>query len=458
MPATPIVYLGPSLPRCDAQAALPGCELRAPIRRGDLYRDREAGGSLFVIIDGVLHQEPAVPPREILDVLGDGAMIVGASSMGALRAAECWPAGMLGVGAIYRLYRRGSLASDDEVVVVYAPDDSYRPLSVPLINVRSALARALRQKRLHLCEAARVVASAQRMHFSQRSWPLILSSAGLRDPDGELQTLLSSHDLKREDALRCLRRVARWLESAPGLAQRPRLRSAGFIPSEVHRERDYDALAGLDREETKRDLARWQLISGRYTRHLLPVAAAEVGAGLAARLQTRYALAPLLTELARSRDVDAGPIGDSEQQAHLRVTTLRFVLVELWKALGADQRIFAEALWAELAVSGELDAEIFRWRAIREAAQEARHRGLSVQTRDRFLAESEIAHSHGLRSWRELHRAASLAPCPWADFVHYRDELALAKRLREALFNQQPFEGERGQSDSLQRTVSMPDT
>src|SRR6202171_1396192 len=107
MQIAPIVYLGPSLPSSDAEVALPGCDLRAPIRRGDLYRDRLGGGSVFVIIDGVFHQEPAVPLREILDVLKDGAMIVGASSMGALRAAECWPAGMRGWGPISRLHTRG---------------------------------------------------------------------------------------------------------------------------------------------------------------------------------------------------------------------------------------------------------------------------------------------------------------------------------------------------------------
>jgi len=91
-----------------------------------------------VIIDGVFHQEPAVPPREILDVLEDGAVIVGASSMGALRAAECWPAGMRGVGTIYRLYRRGALKSDDEVIgvlyVMSAIPDKFKDEDVELLS------------------------------------------------------------------------------------------------------------------------------------------------------------------------------------------------------------------------------------------------------------------------------------------------------------------------------------
>ena len=436
MQIAPIVYLGPSLPRSDAEAALPGCDLRAPIRRGDLYRDRLGGGSVFVIIDGVFHQEPAVPPREILDVLEDGALIVGASSMGALRAAECWPAGMRGVGTIYRLYRRGALGSDDEVILIYSSDGSgYQSRSVPLINVRYALSRAFRKGRIDLPAAERVVASAQRLYFSERCWPVILSNAGVLDPDGELQTLVSSLDLKREDAARCLRTVARWLADAPVLAELPRRRSTAFIPSEVRRQRDYDALAGLDREEVKRDLSRWQVISGRYSRHLLRIAAVDPEVGLAARLKKKCALAPLLADLVDRRHSENGSIGEAESQANVRTAALVLVLIELWKALGADQQGFAEALWAELTASGELDAEIFRWRAIRDAARVARGRGLSMQVRDQFLAESEIAHAHGFHSWQDLQQASTLAPYPWLDFVAYRDELALAKRLRQELFN-----------------------
>ena len=440
MQIAPIVYLGPSLPGADAEAALPGCDLRAPIRRGDLYRDRLGGGSVFVIIDGVFHQEPAVPPREILDVIEDGAVIVGASSMGALRAAECWPAGMRGVGTIYRLYRRGALHSDDEVILVYSSDGSgYQSRSVPLINVRYALSRALRKGRLDLPAAERVVASAQRLHFSERCWPVILSNAGVLDPDGELQTLVSLLDLKRQDAVRCLRTVARWLADTPALAERPRRLGTAFIPSEVRRQREYNALAGLDREEVKRDLSRWQLISGRYSRQLLRIAAVDPEVGLAARLKKKYALAPLLADLAHRRHNEIGTIGDAESQANVRTATLELVLVELWKALGADQQGFAEALWAELTASGELDAEIFRWRAVRDAAGVARSRGLSTRARDQSLAESEIAHAHGFQSWQDLQQASTFAPFPWSDFVAYRDELALAKRLRQELFNPRPL-------------------
>ena len=208
-----------------------------------------------------------------------------------------------------------------------------------------------------------------------------------------------------------------------------------FIPSEVRRQRDYDALAGLDREEVKRDLSRWQLISGRYSRHLLRIAAVDPEVGLAERLKKKCALAPLLAELAHRRHSESGSNGNAESRANVRTAALALVLLESWKALAVDQQAFAEALWAELSASGELDAEVFRWRAVHDAARVARGRGLSTLARDQFLAESEIAHAHGFHSWQDLQQASTLAPYPWSDFVAYRDELALAKRLRQELFN-----------------------
>jgi hypothetical protein len=195
----------------------------------------------------------------------------------------------------------------------------------------------------------------------------------------------------------------------------------------------------LDREEVKRDLSRWQMISGRYSRHLLRIAAVDPEVGLAARLKKKCALAPLLADLVDRRHSENGSIGEAESQANVRTAALVLVLIELWKALGADQQGFAEALWAELTASGELDAEIFRWRAVRDAVRVARGHGLSMRARDQFLAESEIAHAHGFQSWQDLQQASTLAPFPWSDFVAYRDELALAKRLRQELFNPWPF-------------------
>jgi hypothetical protein len=113
------VYVGPTLDPAAARTILPDAQLMPPIGRGELYRDRLLGFSVFLILDGVFLERLAVSPREIVDVLQDGATVVGASSMGAIRAAECRPAGMHGVGTIYHLYRRGHLTTEDDVAVAF---------------------------------------------------------------------------------------------------------------------------------------------------------------------------------------------------------------------------------------------------------------------------------------------------------------------------------------------------
>ena len=209
------------------QQLLPGCVHLGPIRRGELYRDRVLGYSAFVIIDRVFFQDRAVSPREVLDVLGDGAWVAGAASMGALRAAECWPAGMVGVGSIFRLFRRGSLKSDDEVAVAFDPGNTEGAATVALVNVRHALHRALRARRLTPEAAGRIFAAAQATHYGDRTWPHILRRAGC---DPRSIELVEGHDLKRLDAQRVLRRVACLQRQAPEAFFRPR--SAGRLSAQ----------------------------------------------------------------------------------------------------------------------------------------------------------------------------------------------------------------------------------
>ena len=421
MAPPPIVYTGPSVSHREAAEALPGADLRGPIRRWDLYRGREKGGSVFVILDGVFFQQDAVSPREILDVIADGGLVVGASSMGAMRAAECWPAGMIGVGTIYRLFRRGALTSDDEVAVIFSAEDE-RALSVPLVNVRHAASRAVRQGWLERDLAHRLVRAAEETFYTERDWPALLARAGL---PGSLEARLAACDLKRTDGLRALRKVARWLAADPKLADRPRRGEAPFEPQDRVRERGHDALGGADPEEVRRGLARWLLLSGRGARHLLAVAAAHPELKLAERLQGKAVLGSLVEELRREPRHD-GIAG---------AAALHMVLFDLWVDLATEASGFAEWVWTELALAGDLDAEILRFRAFREGVEMARRLGLTARGRDRYLAEMEIANAHGFPAWRDLRDAVRRTRCPWPLLVEVRDELALAKRLRDRLFN-----------------------
>lgn len=135
-----IVFLGPSLDHCSAEKIL-SAEYRPPAKRGDLLRAAEDGAAIIGLIDGVFHQESAVAHREILTAMKKGARVIGASSMGALRAAEMDTLGMTGIGEVYRMYKSGELESDDEVALVFDPESGYS-LSEPLVNIRFTLRKA----------------------------------------------------------------------------------------------------------------------------------------------------------------------------------------------------------------------------------------------------------------------------------------------------------------------------
>ncbi len=135
-----VVFLGPSLDRRAALAVLPA-DYRPPAARGDITRAVSDGAEVIGLIDGVFFQESSVGHREILAALSAGVRVVGASSMGALRAAELHTLGMEGVGEVFRMYRDGVLVSDDEVALAFNPE-SLIALSEPLVNIRATLRRA----------------------------------------------------------------------------------------------------------------------------------------------------------------------------------------------------------------------------------------------------------------------------------------------------------------------------
>ena len=206
-----IVFLGPSLEREAAEAILPA-DYRPPAKRGDLLRAAEEGATIIGLIDGVFHQESAVAHREILAAVKKGVTVVGASSMGALRAAEMDTLGMVGVGEIYRMYKNGELVSDDEVALVFDPDTGFS-LSEPLINIRFTLREAEKQEIITAQDAATLLAAAQSVFYPQRTYGRIVSAAGAAiDPETQerFRTFVKLHavDRKREDAILALRYIA----------------------------------------------------------------------------------------------------------------------------------------------------------------------------------------------------------------------------------------------------------
>jgi hypothetical protein len=160
-----VVFIGPSLPRLEAAALLPA-RYMPPIRRHDL--DAIGPAQVLVIIDGEFHQNLAVSPTEILERLDAGVAVFGASSMGAIRAAELSPMGMVGIGAIFEAYRDGRIDGDDEVALSYCPIE-LSPLTVPLVNVRFWLDRVEAVGLLDPGEARALLRRARRVFYADRT-------------------------------------------------------------------------------------------------------------------------------------------------------------------------------------------------------------------------------------------------------------------------------------------------
>ncbi|MHC5861232.1 TfuA-like protein, partial [Nostoc sp.] len=126
---TVAVFLGPSLTQKQARQIL-HADYYPPACKGDIYRIMAFGVETIVLIDGLFHNTPSVWQRELVDALEEGIQVLGASSMGALRAAELHNFGMIGYGKVFEWYRDGVHDGDDEVALLHGlPEAEFRPLS-----------------------------------------------------------------------------------------------------------------------------------------------------------------------------------------------------------------------------------------------------------------------------------------------------------------------------------------
>jgi hypothetical protein len=207
-----IVFLGPSLDVTEAEKILTA-DYRPPAKRGDLLAAVREDATIIGLIDGVFHQESAVAHREILAAIKKGVRVVGASSMGALRAAEMDTLGMVGIGEIYRMYKSGELESDDEVALVFDPSSGLA-LSEPLINIRFTLKQAELKGIIDSTAHDALLASARSLFYPKRTYRAIVSAAGEAVDEGTQYRFLhwvpaGSCDQKKDDAVAALEYIRR---------------------------------------------------------------------------------------------------------------------------------------------------------------------------------------------------------------------------------------------------------
>ncbi|MCI0673610.1 MAG: hypothetical protein L0Y64_24430 [Myxococcaceae bacterium] len=222
-----LVFLGPSLAANAARAIAP-CTVLPPAAQGDVWTALRRRPRAIALIDGVFEARPSVWHQELLAALDAGVAVFGASSMGALRAAELAGHGVIGVGHIYEAYRDGWLVDDAEVALLHADaEHGFRPLTVPLVNVRHAAVRAAKEGVVSRRDALRIVEMAEGVFYQERTWPRVLDGARLPSAvRARLEEWLAQApvDLKAEDARECLRAAGAFMAGGGRLpvAARPR--------------------------------------------------------------------------------------------------------------------------------------------------------------------------------------------------------------------------------------------
>lgn len=215
----PIVFGGPSLSEVPAgtRARL---DVRPPVRCGDfnpLLEESHPG--TVVIIDGVFNSSLAITPTECRHLLQRGWRLIGASSMGALRASDLWSVGMIGIGDVFTLYRLGVLRSDADVAVALNAE-TFEEATASVVHVRAVLSSLELRGEISGGAARRFLRMSRDIYWFERHWDDVIAvwaRNGLPSTAADSARALMAdpfHHPKKRDALLAINSVLayRWVE------------------------------------------------------------------------------------------------------------------------------------------------------------------------------------------------------------------------------------------------------
>jgi len=211
----PLVFLGPSLPETAARSVLPCATYVPPARRGDLDAVDEQRFSEVILIDGVMVYDHPPSPTEVYRLVQRGVSVLGAASIGALRAVELAGLGVRGIGWVYEQFQAGRVTADDELVARLDPRNG-QASTLFLINLRYAAEHMLHAGELCTDQADRLVTSLAALHFEQRTAAQVRTfadEAGI-PPSIVEQMLGPKFDIKARDAAAALAKMGKTVRSA----------------------------------------------------------------------------------------------------------------------------------------------------------------------------------------------------------------------------------------------------
>ena len=209
----PIVYLGPTLKREEAIKIL-DADYRDPAKKGDfLMLSRDSDEKKFVgFIDGVFLHDYPPPPIEVYHLATrKNIELIGASSLGALRAVELEKFGMKGIGKIFQLYKNGIINADDEVAVTFVRGSNILQ-SEAMIDIRFNLFLAYKRGIITNETKKKIAKIAKNIYFPFRNYEDIIKLTQQQLPsiydelEGFRSYILKNRDsLKARDAIKLLK-------------------------------------------------------------------------------------------------------------------------------------------------------------------------------------------------------------------------------------------------------------
>ncbi len=226
----PIIFLGPSLSHEKARKIF-DADYRPPARKGDFLRlaaDFDVVEMAIGFVDGVFLQDYPPTPIEVYHLARkDGVLLVGAASLGALRAVELEKFGMVGIGKIFQLYKTGKVNADDEVAVTFASEGDYQLQSEAMIDIRYNLYLAHKKGVINEKAKSMLVRLAKEIYFPHRKYTYILEEARNRYPmlESEINSFGSyirsnRKSLKEMDAIRLVKYLKEHYESTNAISTR----------------------------------------------------------------------------------------------------------------------------------------------------------------------------------------------------------------------------------------------
>ena len=213
----PIIFIGPSLTIEKARKIF-NADYRPPAKKGDFLRllacINDDDRTIIGLVDGLFLQDYPPTPIEVFQLLIKKNMLVlGAASLGALRAVELEKYGMIGIGKIFELYKNNKIDADDELAVTFT-EDTQLIQSEAMIDIRYNLFIALKKGVIDENTKRAAVKVAKSIYFPNRNYEDVIDETkrihpSLSDYLESFRSYISKNrqSLKEQDAIKLVNYV-----------------------------------------------------------------------------------------------------------------------------------------------------------------------------------------------------------------------------------------------------------